>query len=84
MSDYMSMKPYVMRPIRRVGTGDVATDAANALLAPLTQQIDAKVTVARDQVLTEVHKQATEAKIIAVAGGFAAGLLGAWAFRKFF
>lgn len=82
MSTAMIMRQYSAPP-RRVGTGDVATDAANAVLAPLTQQIDAKMTVVRDQVLLEVKKQGTEAKIYAVAGGLAAGMLGAYLYNRF-
>lgn len=83
MSDYMIMKAVPVLPIRR-GFGDPISDAANALLAPLTQQIDAKVNASKVQVLAEVQKQGREAKIVAVAGGFAAGLVGAYLFRRFF
>lgn len=81
MSTAMIMKPYVA--IRREGLGDPVTDAMNAMLTPLTQQIDAKITVTKREVLLEVQKQGREAKIYAVAGGFVAGLLGGYLARRF-
>lgn len=64
--------------IRRVGAGDLAGDVANAVLTPVTQQVNAKVDAVRGEVLAEVAKQGREAKIYAVAGGFVAGVVGAF------
>lgn len=84
MSEMMLARPYTNMPLaRRAGFGDPITDAANALLSPLTQQMNAKVDVAKVEIMAEVQKQGREAKIVALAGGLAAGLLGAWAYNKF-
>ena len=40
-----------------VGVGDLVSDAAAAVIAPLTQQIDSKINTAKLQVLDEVKKQ---------------------------
>jgi hypothetical protein len=86
MSEAMIMRPFAPQVphyvVRRQGLGDPITDAMNTLATSLTQQTRAQIDDARLQVLTEVDKQAKQAKIIAVAGGFVAGLVGAFVIHK--
>lgn len=84
MSEMMLARPYTNMPLAlRRGLGDPISDAANALLSPLTQQMNAKIDVAKVEIMSEVQKQGREAKIVALAGGVAAGLLGAFLYNRF-
>jgi hypothetical protein len=86
MSDAMLMRSYTnmpLAPIRRQGLGDPVTDAMNTIATALTQQTREKIEVTKVEIMTEVKKQGREAKIYAVAGGFAAGLVGAFLYNRF-
>jgi hypothetical protein len=86
MSDAMLMRSYTnmpLAPIRRQGLGDPVTDALNSAITSLTQGTNNKIEATKAEVLAEVAKQGRQAKIYAVAGGFAAGLVGAFLYNRF-
>jgi len=62
-----------------VGTGDLLGDA----IASLTHQSDEKIESAKAEILAKVEQEGRQAKIVAVVGGFAAGLLGAYLYERF-
>jgi hypothetical protein len=84
MSTAMIMRQYSDTPLApRRGLGDPVTDAMDTVVTALTQQTSAKIDATKAEVMAEVDKQAKQAKIMAVAGGFAAGLLGAFLYNRF-
>jgi hypothetical protein len=62
-----------------VGVGDPLSD----VIASLTHQSNEKIDSAKAEILAKVEQEGRQAKIVAVVGGFAAGILGAYLYERF-
>jgi hypothetical protein len=57
---------------------------AGASIDDVILQANNKIEAVRSEVMQQVHNEAKRAMIVAVAGGFVAGLLGAYIAKKIF